>query len=99
MPGLYDDETVDLLKALAKDPGLRLGAGERPEAGNRKPIHEPFRPGDVRHSAADLTRARRVLGFQPRYDLRRGLDETVAWFQARRERGSIAGLTVGKAPR
>jgi UDP-N-acetylglucosamine 4-epimerase len=53
---------------------------ERPETGNREPVHEPFRPGDVRHSEADLTRARRVLGFEPRYDLRRGLDETVAWF-------------------
>jgi len=57
---------------------------ERPEAGTRKPVHEPFRPGDVRHSEADLARARRVLGFQPRYDLRRGLDETVAWFVDRR---------------
>lgn len=57
---------------------------ERPEAANREPVHEPFRPGDVRHSEADLTRARRVLGFEPRYDLRRGLDETVAWFLDRR---------------
>ena len=57
---------------------------DRPEAGTRKPVHEPFRPGDVRHSHADLTRARRVLGFGPRYDLRRGLDETVAWFLSRR---------------
>lgn len=60
---------------------------ERPEAGARKPVHEPFRPGDVRHSEADLNRAREILGFQPRYDLRRGLDETVAWFLERRLRG------------
>ena len=72
---------------------------ERPQAGNRKPIHEPFRPGDVRHSEADLSRARRVLGFRPRYDLRHGLDETVAWFEVRQERGPGTGLTVGKAAR
>ena len=72
---------------------------ERPEEGNRKPVHAPFRPGDVRYSEADLTRARRVLGFQPRYDLRRGLDETVPWYQALHERGHGAGLTVGKGPR
>jgi len=72
---------------------------ERPEAANRKPAHEPFRSGDIRHSEADLTQARRVLGFQPRYDLRRGLDETVAWFQARRERDPRSGLTVGNGHR
>jgi UDP-N-acetylglucosamine 4-epimerase len=60
---------------------------ERPEAGTRNPVHEPERPGDVRHSEADLTRARRMLGFEPRYDLRRGLDETVAWFMDRRRGG------------
>ena len=56
---------------------------DRPEIGDRRPVHQPFRPGDVRHSEADLGKARRLLGFQPRYDLRRGLDETVAWFQGR----------------
>jgi UDP-N-acetylglucosamine 4-epimerase len=56
-----------------------------PEVGGRAAVHEPFRPGDVRHSEADLAEARRLLGFQPRHDLRGGLDETVAWYQSRRE--------------
>ena len=72
---------------------------ERPASGDRQAVHEPLRPGDVRHSEADLTEARRILGFWPRYDLRGGLDETVAWFQARREGAPGGGLTVGKARR
>jgi UDP-N-acetylglucosamine 4-epimerase len=70
-----------------------------PEVGGRVAVHEPFRPGDVRHSEADLAEARRALGFQPRHDLRGGLDETVAWYQSRREGAPAARLTAGKAPR
>lgn len=55
----------------------------RPAAAGHEPVHEPFRSGEVKHSEADLTRAGRRLGYRPRYGLRRGLDETVAWFQAR----------------
>ncbi len=39
--------------------------------------HEPARPGDVRHSLADLTRARQELGYEPATGLREGLRLTV----------------------
>lgn len=39
-----------------------------------------FRPGDVRHSFADIARARSALGFVPTRDMARGLDETIAWY-------------------
>jgi UDP-glucose 4-epimerase len=42
-----------------------------------EPVHEPARPGDVRHSAADLTRARELLGWAPRVSVREGLRRTV----------------------
>lgn len=45
------------------------------------PRHEPARPGDVKHSQADITRAQRELGYQPRVTLRDGLVETVAYFR------------------
>ena len=38
------------------------------------------RPGDIRHSIADITRAKKDLGFEPEYDIRRGLEETIEWF-------------------
>ncbi|MBM3307072.1 MAG: SDR family oxidoreductase [Candidatus Eisenbacteria bacterium] len=40
------------------------------------------RPGDVKHSWADVTRARSVLGFAPAVDLDEGLARTVEWFRA-----------------
>ena len=39
----------------------------------------PPRPGDVRHSLADLTRARESLGYAPSVDLAEGLREYVTW--------------------
>src|SRR5688572_14926526 len=39
------------------------------------------RPGDVKHSLADITRAREFLGFEPRVDLRTGLGLTMDWWK------------------
>jgi nucleoside-diphosphate-sugar epimerase len=43
--------------------------------------HEPPRTGDVRDSLADLTRARALLGYEPRVSLEEGLKRTFAWWQ------------------
>lgn len=43
-------------------------------------VHEPARAGDIKHSFADITRARKELGFQPQYSLQKGLQLTVNWF-------------------
>ena len=45
------------------------------------PRHEPARAGDVRHSQADITRARADLGFEPRVGLDEGLRRAVAHYQ------------------
>ncbi len=42
------------------------------------PIFAPPRPGDVRHSQADLTRAAALLGYHPTVDLQEGLARTAA---------------------
>jgi UDP-glucose 4-epimerase len=47
------------------------------------PVHGPPRPGDVRHSVADITAAREVLGYQPRITFRQGLKRTIAWYSSR----------------
>jgi nucleoside-diphosphate-sugar epimerase len=39
------------------------------------------RPGDVKHSLADIGRARDLLGFEPRVDLRSGLQLTIDWWK------------------
>jgi nucleoside-diphosphate-sugar epimerase len=45
-----------------------------------QPVYWPARPGDVRHSLADVTRAFEVLGYIPRVDLAEGLARTVAGY-------------------
>ena len=47
------------------------------------PVYEDFRPGDVRHSQADISKARRLLGYSPSHDLRRGLSEALPWYGTR----------------
>jgi nucleoside-diphosphate-sugar epimerase len=38
------------------------------------------RAGDVKHSLADISRARELLGFEPRVDLATGLQRTIDWW-------------------
>ncbi|HSP07602.1 MAG TPA: SDR family oxidoreductase [Acidobacteriota bacterium] len=44
------------------------------------PRYEPSRPGDIRDSFADITRAGKELEFTPKVSLRQGLEDTVKWF-------------------
>lgn len=52
----------------------------RPEISKIKAKYGPFRKGDVRHSLADINRARNLLGYDPEYDLARGLKESISWY-------------------
>jgi nucleoside-diphosphate-sugar epimerase len=45
------------------------------------PEHAPERPGDIRHSLADISAARAELGYEPRVDVRTGLRKTVDWYR------------------
>jgi UDP-glucose 4-epimerase len=46
-----------------------------------EPVHAPARPGEVRHSLADCSQARRTLGYAPSVDLREGLSRTIEHFE------------------
>ena len=46
-----------------------------------EPVFDKPRKGDVRHSLADISRARAVMGYKPEYSLERGLEETLRWFK------------------
>jgi len=48
------------------------------------PIHEEFRAGDVRHSQADVTKARRLLGYEPMQSAKSGLRLALPWYENRR---------------
>jgi nucleoside-diphosphate-sugar epimerase len=47
-----------------------------------RPVHVEPRPGDVRHTSADISAAARSLGFEPQVGLEEGLRRTVDWFLA-----------------
>jgi len=48
---------------------------------NITPKHEPSRAGDVRDSQADSTRARDMLGWEPKVSFAEGIRRTIAWYQ------------------
>ena len=45
-----------------------------------KPAYAPERAGDVRHSLADVCRAKELLGYEPIVNFRDGLTETLEWY-------------------
>ena len=45
--------------------------------------HQPARIGEVLRSVADISKARRMLGFDPQVKLDQGLEETWQWFQSK----------------
>ena len=48
-----------------------------------EPIHDDPRPGDIRHSYADISRARDRLGYEPQVSFRAGLERTIEYYQDR----------------
>jgi UDP-N-acetylglucosamine/UDP-N-acetylgalactosamine 4-epimerase len=53
-----------------------------PEIEGIIPEYGPFRKGDVRHSLADVGRARELLGYMPEYSIEKGISETIEWYVA-----------------
>ena len=47
-------------------------------------VHTASRPGDVKHSLADISQARGALGYKEGLDFKGGLQRTVAWYQDHR---------------
>jgi len=48
---------------------------------NVKPIYAPARAGDVKHSLADITAARKLIGFKPVTLFREGLEKSIDWYR------------------
>jgi len=85
------DETGEAAKAIGQV--MNLGIGERVTlnqllaelqkiiGANLAPQYEEVRAGDVRHSLADISRAKELLGYRPQVGLAEGLEHTVAWYR------------------
>jgi UDP-N-acetylglucosamine 4-epimerase len=46
-----------------------------------EPIFGVDRPGDIKHSNADISKARELLGYNPEYDFAKGLKEAIEWYK------------------
>ena len=46
-----------------------------------RPVFGPERKGDIRHSNADIGKARRLLGYAPEWDFGRGMIEAIEWYK------------------
>lgn len=51
-----------------------------PEIAGIEPVYGPPRAGDIPHSLADISKARRLLGYAPRFDVENGLRLAVRWY-------------------
>lgn len=48
---------------------------------NIRPIYGPERHGDIKHSNADIIKAKKILGYHPEYDVDRGLEKAIKWYK------------------
>ena len=46
-----------------------------------QPIFGPDRKGDIKHSNADISKAKELLGYDPDYDFKKGLNEAIEWYK------------------
>ena len=60
----------------------RLLAPDHPHLEDATPKYGPFRAGDVRHSLADVSKARRLLGYEPTHRAGEGLKLAMTWYVA-----------------
>ncbi len=61
---------IDIYHTLTK----ALGKETEPHFG-------PDRKGDIRHSNADISKAKKLLGYAPDYDFAKGLNEVIEWYR------------------
>lgn len=61
---------IDIFYALTEALGVNI-----------QPIFGPDRPGDIKHSNADISKAKKMLNYNPEYNFERGLKEAIDWYK------------------
>ena len=61
----------ELFEGLRKESGVSI-----------EPIYGPERIGDVKHSMADISKAKKILGYDPLIDVNEGLKRTFQWYKS-----------------
>lgn len=68
--------TLNALYKLIKERVVVCNA----QAQQAEPQYRDFRAGDVRHSLADISKARNLLGYAPQFSVIKGLDKAAQWY-------------------
>ena len=69
---------------------LTEGLGKKIEAG----VVGKYREGDIRHCFADISRARKLLGYEPKVSLEQGIPELLGWVREQSSTDRVAQATV-----
>lgn len=64
------DYLIDIYRGLCKALGKDI-----------EPIFGPDRPGDIKHSNADIGKAREMLGYDPEWSFERGIEAAIDWYR------------------
>lgn len=67
--------TLKQLFALVRDNLVPYGV-----LASTEPKYRDFRPGDVRHSQADISKAQRLLGYEPTHRIAEGIQSATRWY-------------------
>ncbi|MBW1635623.1 MAG: Vi polysaccharide biosynthesis UDP-N-acetylglucosaminuronic acid C-4 epimerase TviC [Deltaproteobacteria bacterium] len=70
--------TLNELYQLIKERIISTNRG----ATEAEPQYREFRAGDVRHSLADISKAKKYIGYEPQFSVKQGLDEAAEWYIA-----------------
>jgi len=71
--------TLNELYALIRDE-LTKAELEVAVQTDAEPIYRDFRAGDIRHSNADITKARTLVGYNPTHTIYQGMEEAIDWY-------------------
>ena len=72
---------LDIYYGLADALGVKNANGSCPE-----PNYGPDRSGDIKHSNADITKAKDKLGYEPEWSFEDGIKEAIEWYREAAER-------------
>ena len=91
-PTLSEQEIVNKTKAVCADPRFGFGGHQTGGAvditlcdalGKKiEPNFGPDRKGDIKHSNADISKAKNLLGYDPDYDFAKGIALAIDWYKA-----------------
>ncbi len=62
-----------------------------PHLRHSKPNYRDFRAGDVRHSLADISKARSLLGYEPSHRIEEGIRTTLNWYKLQKKQEPATG--------